>query len=82
MLLELYRNHKDRAAEIIYIRNIASEKYLEELANVFEGTSLTLPELYRLAFGNYYETASLSKRPLAKFTKDIAKGTGMLDIFE
>jgi hypothetical protein len=51
----------------------------EILATTFDGMNLSKPELYKLAFSNYYHESDWGKRPLAKFVHDIAMEAGLLD---
>ena len=77
-LKELYsENHKDIVIDIINIKKIYNEAYLNELMelNVFK----TQEELRQTILGNYVSEKDFSKRPLSKFTKDISD---QLNLFE
>lgn len=48
-------------------------KYLKELQKTYSNWHLSTADAYRLAFGNFYEKDEFIKRPLAKFTRDLAE---------
>lgn len=77
-LNELYTQHADRAADIIFQSYVSNERYLQLLNETF-GLKLTKAELYKLAFGNHLDTEEWGNSPLAKFTHDIAEQAGLLD---
>jgi hypothetical protein len=71
---ELYNQHKDIALELIQKSQTYNESYIDELFNKYEGTLFRSREdVLRLALGNFVETEDFEKRPLAKFTHDIAE---------
>ncbi len=69
----IYKEHSDIISEVYLKRSISNEKYMEMMQKQFPDAKLTKKELYRLAFGNYYDEADFKRRPFAKLTKDIAK---------
>jgi hypothetical protein len=69
----IYKEHCDIISEVYLKRTVSSEKYMEMMQKQFPDAKLTKKELYRLAFGNYYDEADFKRRPFAKLTKDIAK---------
>lgn len=75
----VYNTQKDIVAELILKKESYTEAYKETLKN-------SLPKLFhdksiinRLLMGNYAEEKYIHKRPLAKFTQDIAYQIGLLD---
>lgn len=75
-LKELYATHKDYVQEIIKTAYVYNETRILEL---YESTGLfkNEEEIKRLVFGNYTEIDDLSKRPLAKLTRDICEEFGI-----
>jgi hypothetical protein len=70
-LKEIYQtSHLDEVADIIRKYHVSGGKYLEILHNRFKRLG-TIEELYKIAFGNYYNEVDFDKRPLAKLTRDI-----------
>jgi hypothetical protein len=78
-LEKIYNQHKDIALELIQKSQTYNESYIDELFNKYEGTLFRSREdVLRLALGNFVETEDFEKRPLAKFTHDIAEELGLL----
>lgn len=74
-LQELYRNHKDIALEIIKKARYQGEGYMSGLVTQLSKLFPDKAEIYRLIYGNYLNENDWNKRPLSKFTYDIAKET-------
>ncbi|MDJ1482452.1 hypothetical protein QNI16_18255 [Cytophagaceae bacterium YF14B1] len=74
----IYSKHADVVSELIRKKHISNDKYLETLQEQYKDLHLTMEELYRLAFGNYYHEDDFEKRPMAKLTKDICKRLGLI----
>ena len=71
-IVESYNAHTDEIIDLIKIKQIYSDKYLKILATqTFSGLKISQEELYRLAFGVYFENSDFSKRPVSKLKKDI-----------
>lgn len=66
----IYKDHLDIVSEIYRKKAISNDKYMEILIKQFPSAGLSKTELYRLAFGNYYEEVDFKKRPFAKLTRD------------
>lgn len=77
MLKEIYETHEDEISDLLRIRNVYSDTYLQKLSKLL-GTSVSDEELYRLAFGTYMEEASFDKRPLSRMKRDILKELGII----
>ena len=69
-LNEIYRTHDGELKDLLRIREVYSDTYLDKLGGLFKG-NISREEMYRLAFGTYIEEDSLGKRPLSKMKKDI-----------
>lgn len=70
----IYATQKDIAEELVLKSIIYNENYLKSLRNSF--TKLypnKIPMAERLLVGNYTRVKDIHKRPMAKFTQDIAK---------
>lgn len=65
----IYSEHGDIAAEVITKFHKTNGHYVQTLTTQFR--DLSEDELYRIAFGNYYNESDFEKRPMAKLTKDI-----------
>jgi hypothetical protein len=57
---------------------ISSGKYLETIHKAFPELG-TIEELYKVAFGNYYQEDDFINRPLSKLTKDVVDQLVFLD---
>ena len=72
-LRELYENHKDIALEIIQKATFQGKGYMESLAKQLGTLFPNKADIYKLIYGNYLREDDWTKRPLSKFTYDIAK---------
>jgi len=78
-LKNLYKEHSDIALELIKKKNMYSDDYIEILFKQYEGTLFKNKEqLIGMVLGNYISDDELSKRPLAKLTRDIAEELGLI----
>lgn len=76
-LIDIYsKAHKEDVRELIKLKHLSNDKYLEDLTKMYPHSELTLEEAYQLAFKNYYQEDDFFKRPLAKLTKDITTELG------
>ncbi len=76
---EIYNGHSEEISDLLRLKDVMSDKYLEMLANnTYKNLSISEDELYRLAFGTYRDEANFSKRPFSKLKKDILKELGMI----
>ncbi|WP_373553433.1 hypothetical protein [Haliscomenobacter sp.] len=76
---EIYSGHAEEISDILKIRNVMTDNYLEILrTHTYRHLQLTEDELYRLAFGTYREEVNFHKRPFSKLKKDILKELGMI----
>lgn len=80
-LKELYEGHKDYAAEIIKRSYYYDNTKIDELFNFRTSNGKNLfesrIEVIEFALGNFISEKNLGKRPLAKFTRDIAYDLGL-----
>ncbi|MFM9989224.1 hypothetical protein [Flavobacterium sp.] len=71
-IVESYNAHTDEILDLIKIKQIYSDRYLKILATqTYSDLKISQEELYRLAFGVYFENSDFSKRPFSKLKKDI-----------
>ena len=76
---DIYEKHGDIVAELYKVRHTYSERYLEMLKDSFKDSNLSMEELYKLAFRNFYSELNFHRRPFSKLTKDIASQLKMID---
>ena len=76
-LTEIYKSHKEEIRELIYLKKAYSLSYLNSLKSILK-TPISDKEVYRLAFGVYFEDDALNKRPLSKMKKDILTELGIV----
>lgn len=77
-LIDQYSIHYQELNELIQKRRIFSESYLKELQVNFPNLINSFEEAYQLAFGKEFDLVNDEKRPLSKFTRDIADELGLL----
>lgn len=71
---EVYSSHTDILYDLIKLKQSYSRRYLSILeSQVLQGMKVSSSELYRLAFGVFYDEPDFDKRPFSKFKKDILK---------
>jgi len=76
---ELYARHNDIIEELVWKKYIYTEKYKQSLIDIyFDDHRLSKAELERLIVSNYTEKQDTHKRPLSKFTTDIARDLGLI----
>ena len=75
----IYQKQKDLAEEIVLKSIIYNEKYLKGLRESFSKLYPNkIPMAERLLIGNYSNEKDIHKRPMAKFTMDIAKDLNLI----
>lgn len=77
-LERLYQEHTDIVIELILKHLHYPQSYIEELASF----GYNKEEIYRFIFSNYLNEENLSKRPLSKLTKNIAKELNLLSYID
>lgn len=65
-------SHCGEITDIVRKHYVSNGKYLEILHKSFPAFG-TIDELYRIAFGAYYDEDDFEKRPLSKLTKDVTE---------
>lgn len=71
-ILETYNAHNDEVFDLIKLKQIYSDKYLHILSTqTYNGLKVSQKELYRLAFGVFYDNEDFGNRPFSKLKKDI-----------
>ena len=71
-ITEIYQRHTDIVEDLLYksiICNSSFKKDVKKIKGLFENDST----YNRYLIGNYYMKSEILKRPLAKFTQDIAR---------
>ncbi|MCT4049814.1 hypothetical protein HZP37_10305 [Elizabethkingia anophelis] len=82
-LKEIYETHEDEIADLLRLKDVYSDKYLQILRkNILKGASVSDKEIYRLAFGTHIDDALFDRRPLSKMKKDILNEIGILKYFK
>lgn len=71
-LKEIYETHEDEIKDLLRIKSVYSDTYLQKLDSLL-GVTVSYAEVYRLAFGTYIEESSFDKRPLSRMKRDILK---------
>lgn len=74
----IYNTQKDVAGELILKKEAYDKLYKERLMKDFKEIFTDLNITNRLLIGNYVEERDIHKRPMAKFTQDIAKQLGLI----
>lgn len=74
----VYENHADIAEEILLKALMYSKSRQKELSSM-KGLFKDDATFRRYLIGNYADVKDILKRPLAKFTQDIAKQLGLID---
>lgn len=83
-LNELYKNHHDVSSEILFKSQMYSPERIQDLDDIMSellgGVDLELDNIgiHRLILGNYIHPSDFNKRPLAKFTYDVAKDVRLI----
>lgn len=78
----LYDSQKDIAEELIHKKELYSNAYKKNLVTSFEKLFPDKSMITRLILGNYPKQEDIFKRPMAKFTQDIAHDIGLIKIKE
>jgi hypothetical protein len=75
----IYNTQKDLAEELVLKSMIYNRKYLKSLQDSFKKMYPNrMPMVERLLIGNYSKSKDIHKRPMSKFTQDIAKQLGLI----
>lgn len=74
----IYNTQKDIVAELIQKKAIYTESYKRHLAERFKGLFKDESIINRLIIGNYDAVEDIHKRPMAKFTQDIARQLNLI----
>ncbi|SEF73627.1 HNH endonuclease [Sphingobacterium lactis] len=75
---EIYETQKDIAEELILKAEVYTEEYKKNLKKQFPKLFTNEGIFNRLLIGNYSTDEDHHKRPMAKFTMDIAKQVGLI----
>jgi len=70
---QLYETQKDIFEELVHISNAYNEASKQNLVDTYKGLFKDTDMINRILIGNYDKPEDIHKRPLAKFTQDIAR---------
>lgn len=80
----IYTDHKDIIEELLRLQRETQKEKLEDIfENVLKNSAgdpifSTVREVYEFTLRNYFDPEEFSKKPMAKFEKDIAKELGLI----
>ena len=74
----IYQTHLDVAEELLHKAKVYSNPYKKNLVTNFKKLFPDSALIDRLIIGNYVNPSDVHKRPLAKFTQDIARQIGLI----
>ena len=74
----IYDTQTDLAEELLHKAKAYSDKYQKSLVDSFNKLFPDQSLVKRLVIGNYDKPEDIHKRPMAKFTQDIAKQLGLI----
>lgn len=77
-ILGIYRTQMDIVEELLHKAVVYKESYNQSLAQNFQQLFPDKALINRLVIGNYDRPEDIHKRPLAKFTQDIAEQLGLI----
>lgn len=77
-LVEIYKTHEDEIKDLVHLRDIYSNRYLNILYEDILKQKVSQEDIYRLAFGTQYNEENFDRRPLSKMKKDILKELGII----
>jgi len=75
----IYNTQKDLAEELILKRQVYTPDYKEQLVENFPDIFNSVAFSNRLIIGNYCDEKDIHRRPMAKFTRDIARQVGLIE---
>lgn len=78
-LEEIFNGHTEEVKDLFDVRYKLSEKYLDQLSHTYRNLNISKEEMYRFAFGVYYEEVNFIKRPFSKLKSDLLKELGIID---
>lgn len=74
----IYDTQKDIAEELIHKAKVYTDAYNQSLINNYSKLFPDKSVLDKLIVGNYADSAEVFKRPMAKYSQDIAKQLGLI----
>lgn len=75
----MYNSHIEEVEELIKVKKVYSEDYLDRMIKLFPKAGLNKKEIYKLVFGVEFETNKFKDKPLSKFKSDLLKELGIID---
>lgn len=79
-LEDIYKTHEDEIKDLLRIRQIYSDSYLENLFKMMNKKEVIISneEMYRLAFSTQLNEYKFKERPLSRMKRDILKELGII----
>lgn len=74
----IYNTQKDIVEELYWISEVYTGSYKQDLLDSFSKLFTNSSLSNRILIGNYVEPENIHKRPMAKFTQDIARQLGLI----
>lgn len=74
----IYDTQTDLAEELVHKAKVYSNSYKESLVDNFKDLFPDKMILNRIIVGNYADASEIHKRPMAKYTQDIARQLGLI----
>lgn len=75
----IFKAHEDEILDLVKIKEAYSHRYIEILENnILKKVSVSKSEIYRLAFGVYFDEKDFDRRPLSKMKKDLLTELGIV----
>ncbi|MVO09458.1 hypothetical protein GOQ30_09840 [Flavobacterium sp. TP390] len=74
----IYDTQTDLAEELVHKAKVYSNSYKKSLVENFKDLFPDKMILNRIIIGNYAESSEIHKRPMAKYTQDIARQLGLI----
>lgn len=75
----IYDTQTDLAEELVHKAKVYSNSYKKSLVENFKDLFPDKMILNRIIVGNYTDASEIHKRPMAKYTQDIARQLGLID---
>lgn len=77
-LKDIYQSHGDLISDLYFIETKFGRGYLKNRINMKIHLGLSIDEMYKVLFSNYYYEKDFHKRPFAKLTKDLVEDLKLL----
>ncbi|MFP9117697.1 hypothetical protein ACLI08_07910 [Flavobacterium sp. RNTU_13] len=74
----IYDTQTDLAEELVHKAKVYTDAYQKSLVDNFKGLFRDQSMIKRLIVGNYMESNEIHKRPMSKYSQDLAKQLGLI----